>query len=72
MARGHGIGSRVVTVEFNSGHFVPVNGPFRACLNGSGLCPPMGLGLGPSTARCIGPALSLIHISETTRLLSNT
>jgi hypothetical protein len=55
VARGRGIGSRVVTVGFNSGLFVPVNGPFRACLNGSGSCPLVGLGLGPSTVRCIGP-----------------
>jgi hypothetical protein len=48
---GRGIGSRVVTVEFDLGLFMPVNGPFRACLNGPGSCPPVGLGLGPSTAR---------------------
>jgi hypothetical protein len=38
-----------------SGLFVPINGPFRVCLNGPGSCPPVGLGVGPSTARCNGP-----------------
>jgi hypothetical protein len=50
VACGRQIDSRVVTVEFDSGLFVPVNGPFRACLNGPGSCPPVGLGLGPCTA----------------------
>jgi hypothetical protein len=35
---------RVVTAGFGSGLFVPVNGPFLACLNGPGSCPPVGLG----------------------------
>jgi hypothetical protein len=35
----------------NFGPFVPVNGPIRICLNGPGSCPPVGLGVGPSTAR---------------------
>jgi hypothetical protein len=37
------------------GLFVPVNGPFRVCLNGSGSCPPVGLGVGQSTTQCNGP-----------------
>jgi hypothetical protein len=41
--------------EIILGLFVPVNGPFRVCLNGPGSCPPVGLGVGPSTARCIVP-----------------
>jgi hypothetical protein len=41
--------------EIILGLFMPVNGPFRVCLNGPGSCPPVGLGVGPSTARCIVP-----------------
>jgi hypothetical protein len=36
--------------------FVPVNGLIRICLNGPGSCPPVGLGVGPSTAQYNGPA----------------
>jgi hypothetical protein len=45
------VGSGWWLPQFVTGLSVPCNGPFCACINGLGSCPPMGLSFGPNPAQ---------------------